>query len=574
MKISVLNTILISFIYLFCLITCENNTVKNRKNQNNKSIKHDYLNNPTDNGIKYTKLPLKKTKASSVNILKKKLVKSPKQFNWPKPVFKSKIKNNKKIKIYKQSITYPYDYIRKDYLLFESSIYEQFVPVHVILPKSYSKFKKRFYPYVILFGGASYAVKGINHSVHYWDSGYNMARKYANFFNGTLEFQLNEAIKINKKFSKNKPELTRGFPEDMIIVLPHTPVSKGFKKYKRYFLNELLPVLHKTYRFHAHPSLAGIDGTSHGGALAFEIGFSHPEIFQAIGATQSSIGSVEENVKLTIKNLGKIRNELFVNIITTDNDVCMPRLKSFYEFLKSEKLNCKFQVYKGKHGREFGRELGGYEVLFSYGFYFRNKMKTLFGYNSIDVSRKNKHKKITFKPNQKTQCNYTKTKSWKEQIVLYNLYGKNIPLYKSININKKEFNYKVKLSKKIKDVESGTCAFRLNQSFKKGYRKTSLAEKVILNDGTIGWVHLKNIGIKAEIRRIKYHEFENVHIWESQSSKIIDKISYGEGFYVNALDLINIYKLGPWTENWINILTFRGKSGFINCFKVRLKSNL
>ncbi len=106
-----------------------------------------------------------------------------------------------------------------------------------------------------------------------------------------------------------------------------------------------------------------IDGVSLGGRLALEVGFSHPEAFGAVGATQPAITGREPALaELAASTATPIQ----IRLLSSEADPYLESTRKLSAELRVRHVPHALSVVPGPHNARFNRGPGGIEMLLHY----------------------------------------------------------------------------------------------------------------------------------------------------------------------------------------------------------------
>ena len=118
-------------------------------------------------------------------------------------------------------------------------------------------------------------------------------------------------------------------------------------------INDLIPYVDRNYRTFADRDRRSIGGLSRGGGWAIELGFSHPELFGALGLHSPAI-KVQDGPYLErmIKDIPESQRPLIWMDIG-DVDTEMGNMLDFEEKLNQNNYLLEFHLYPGDHSEEY-----------------------------------------------------------------------------------------------------------------------------------------------------------------------------------------------------------------------------
>jgi enterochelin esterase family protein len=151
-----------------------------------------------------------------------------------------------------------------------------------------------------------------------------------------------------------------GKAKPMVIVMPaghaapYGAAGQGQNNtelFDQYLTGELIPFVESQYRVAAGARNRALAGLSMGGGLTINAGFSHPEMFSALGIFSPAIprdfetryqGALADpkgtNAKLAV---------IWIGCGDQDNTVQYPRVKQFAELLEKQQIHATLRTYQG-----------------------------------------------------------------------------------------------------------------------------------------------------------------------------------------------------------------------------------
>jgi len=151
-----------------------------------------------------------------------------------------------------------------------------------------------------------------------------------------------------------------GKAKPMVIVMPaghaapYGAAGQGQNNtelFDQYLTRELIPFVESQYRVAAGARNRALAGLSMGGGLTINAGFSHPEMFSALGIFSPAIprdfetryqGALADpkgtNAKLAV---------IWIGCGDQDNTVQYPRVKQFAELLEKKQIHATLRTYEG-----------------------------------------------------------------------------------------------------------------------------------------------------------------------------------------------------------------------------------
>ncbi len=128
--------------------------------------------------------------------------------------------------------------------------------------------------------------------------------------------------------------------------------NSNSQMFDRYLMTEVIPFVESKYRVATDAKNRAMAGLSMGGGHTIHTGFSHPEMFSALGIFSpglppsfTEINAALSDPKGTNAKLGLI----WISCGEKDTTVQFPRIQEFAEMLKQRGIHETFQAYEGAH---------------------------------------------------------------------------------------------------------------------------------------------------------------------------------------------------------------------------------
>jgi len=142
-----------------------------------------------------------------------------------------------------------------------------------------------------------------------------------------------------------------------IIILPdgdrnlYMNTSGGPGTYEPQIVDELVPLIDRTYRTDAQRKTRAIGGISRGGVWSLEIGFLHPDLFGIVGGHSAAL-----NVNLAppplnplqLTTLPSLKTQL-IYLDAGDTDYVRPGVDRLHLALQADDVPHTYQVWPGAH---------------------------------------------------------------------------------------------------------------------------------------------------------------------------------------------------------------------------------
>lgn len=152
-----------------------------------------------------------------------------------------------------------------------------------------------------------------------------------------------------------------GKAKPMIVVMPAghaVPLAAGRggpvnnnDLFEQYLVKELIPVMEGKYRVAAGQKNRALAGLSMGGGHTIHTGFTHPELFSALGVFSSGPqATFEATFKSTLADPKAFNAKVgTVWIAVGESDPVFPRSKAFVELLNKAGIKAGFKTWPGQH---------------------------------------------------------------------------------------------------------------------------------------------------------------------------------------------------------------------------------
>ena len=149
---------------------------------------------------------------------------------------------------------------------------------------------------------------------------------------------------------------TGRFPPTVIVLPDGNPnlymnTSGGPTSYEAQIVDELVPLIDRTYRTDAQRKMRAIGGISRGGVWSLEIGFFHPDLFGIVGGHSAAL-----NVNLAPPSLDPIQIAYLPSLKTQhiwldvgDTDYTRPGVEQLDRALNEHEVPHVYQVWPGAH---------------------------------------------------------------------------------------------------------------------------------------------------------------------------------------------------------------------------------
>ena len=149
----------------------------------------------------------------------------------------------------------------------------------------------------------------------------------------------------------------------MIVVMPAghaVPFSAGRggpvtnnDLFEQYLVKEVIPVMEGKYRIQAGSRNRALAGLSMGGGHTIYTGFSHPELFSALGIfSPGLVRDFDTRFKDVVADREAFNakvSPVWIACGDSDNTVQYPRVKSWAEDLEKSGIHQTFKTYSGAH---------------------------------------------------------------------------------------------------------------------------------------------------------------------------------------------------------------------------------
>lgn len=157
----------------------------------------------------------------------------------------------------------------------------------------------------------------------------------------------------------------------LLVITPYTPDlmsqpvgSADIQEFGAWVAGELLSQVRERFVAASRDAdKTAIDGVSLGGRLALEVGFSHPEAFGAVGATQPAITGRE---RALVDLVGALPKPPRIRLLSSEDDPYLPVTRKLSSLLRERQIAHEFGVVPGPHNARFNRGPGGIEMLLYY----------------------------------------------------------------------------------------------------------------------------------------------------------------------------------------------------------------
>ncbi len=142
-----------------------------------------------------------------------------------------------------------------------------------------------------------------------------------------------------------------------IIVLPNetkTNLDSFSSKYDEVILSELIPHIEKTYRVCREKECRAIGGLSRGGNWAVHLGFTHPEVFTAIGAHSAPLFYGEMGyITLAVSDLETLASLPVFYVDVGNKDQNLDEVQGFNSILQEYNIQHQFNEFVGYHDERY-----------------------------------------------------------------------------------------------------------------------------------------------------------------------------------------------------------------------------
>jgi iron(III)-salmochelin esterase len=152
------------------------------------------------------------------------------------------------------------------------------------------------------------------------------------------------------------------------VACPHAPALSdrsvaGAGVYGRFLVDRLIPRVREIANAPAKREATSIDGVSMGGRLALQIGWTHPNVFGAVGALQAAIGVKEADALADLAGRAHATRPQRLRLVSSDADPFLPAIVALSEALARRNLVHELIVTPGPHDYVWNKGPGSYELL-------------------------------------------------------------------------------------------------------------------------------------------------------------------------------------------------------------------
>jgi enterochelin esterase-like enzyme len=123
--------------------------------------------------------------------------------------------------------------------------------------------------------------------------------------------------------------------------------------FDKYLTTEVIPFVDAKYRTAPGAKNRALAGLSMGGGHTINVGFTHPDLFSALGIFSPGLPQNFTDTYKTALADAKSTNEklalIWISCGDQDTTVQYPRVKEFSEMLNGHGIHAKFQTYSGAH---------------------------------------------------------------------------------------------------------------------------------------------------------------------------------------------------------------------------------
>lgn len=155
--------------------------------------------------------------------------------------------------------------------------------------------------------------------------------------------------------------IAEGRAKQMIVVMPAGHAvpfaevpgvsARNNGLFTQYLVQEVIPMIERTYRVATGARNRALAGFSMGGELTIYAGFRHPELFSALGVFSAGIrDEFTAQFQPLLANPSGLRAKpggLWMS--AGDMDTALPRAKAFASLLARQRIPAEFKIYKGLH---------------------------------------------------------------------------------------------------------------------------------------------------------------------------------------------------------------------------------
>lgn len=224
------------------------------------------------------------------------------------------------------------------------------------------------YPLVVALHGLGESRRGPERGFRGWSVDYRLQDAFAALRRGQLSTEDYQGMVSPEHLGQVNRELRTKAFEGVAVLAPYVPVelapgSAHLRDYCHWVAGPLLETVRTEF-----PGVAqgregtGVDGVSHGGRIALELGIRHPETFGAVGAMQPAIRDLESRTaerwaEVPAANRPKLR------LLSSDRDPYLPSVQRLSSLLRGDGVAHRLTTLPGTHSYTFNRGPGGLEML-------------------------------------------------------------------------------------------------------------------------------------------------------------------------------------------------------------------
>ncbi|MBC7172968.1 MAG: esterase [Polyangiaceae bacterium] len=223
------------------------------------------------------------------------------------------------------------------------------------------------YPIVVALHGRGEAAKGPERGLLGFSVDYRLPTAFGALARGELRRADYGGLVRDSHLEAANAELARTPFRPTAIVTPYVPLGlleqgadEARARYTAWLAGPLLDHVRSAY-----PGLArgrestGIDGVSMGGRIALEAGFTHPEVFGAVGGIQAAVRGDAETLSARVDPARAQR----IRLLTSDEDPYLGATRALSAALRARRIAHELVVTPGRHDYEYNRGPGSIELL-------------------------------------------------------------------------------------------------------------------------------------------------------------------------------------------------------------------
>jgi enterochelin esterase-like enzyme len=158
-------------------------------------------------------------------------------------------------------------------------------------------------------------------------------------------------------FQEMEQGVEEGWLAPAIIVLPegdpdlYINTSGGPNSFEGQIVDELVPIIDRSFQTDPRPRMRAIGGISRGGVWSLEIGFRHPELFNVVAGHSPCLNVNEappEYDPLKLTDTPSLKT-LRIWLDAGDRDYCRPGADDLHLALDSSGVAHEYHVWPGSH---------------------------------------------------------------------------------------------------------------------------------------------------------------------------------------------------------------------------------